>query len=103
MITVQDSLYTLSTKHTTYSFHVMSSGHLEHLYYGQRIDRGNIEAMKLKRAFEPGNVINYVPDHVLVLEDRRLEISSYGKGDIREPFIEVVYPDGSYTSDFRFD
>lgn len=103
MITVQDSLYTLSTKHTTYSFHVMSSGHLEHLYYGQRIDRGNIEAMKLKRAFEPGNVINYVPDHVLVLEDRRLEISSYGKGDIREPFIEVVYPDGSYTSDFCFD
>ena len=37
------------------------------------------------------------------LEDMRLEMSSYGKGDIREPFIEVVHADGSYTSDFVFE
>ena len=32
----------------------------------------------------------------------KLEMSSYGKGDIREPFVELVYPDGSRTSDFVY-
>lgn len=40
---------------------------------------------------------------ILSLEDVCLEMSSYGKGDIREPFIEVVHADGSFTSDFLFD
>ena len=26
-----------------------------------------------------------------------------GKGDIREPFVEVIHGDGSYTSDFLYD
>ena len=30
-------------------------------------------------------------------------MSSYGKGDIREPFIEVIHRDGSYTSDFLYE
>jgi alpha-galactosidase len=29
-------------------------------------------------------------------------MSSYGKGDIREPFIEITYADGSTTCDFLF-
>ena len=30
-------------------------------------------------------------------------MSSYGKGDIREPFVEITYADGSFSSDFKFD
>lgn len=30
-------------------------------------------------------------------------MSSYGKGDIREPFIETEYADGSTTADFLFE
>lgn len=30
-------------------------------------------------------------------------MSSLGKGDIREPFIEVTYPNGSSTTDMVFD
>lgn len=37
------------------------------------------------------------------LEAARLEMSSYGKGDIREPFLEIVHDDGSFTSDFLYD
>ena len=34
------------------------------------------------------------------LEDVRLEMSSYGKGDIREPFVEAILYDGAKTSGF---
>ncbi len=30
-------------------------------------------------------------------------MSSYGKGDIREPFVEILHGDGSFTSDFRYE
>ena len=35
------------------------------------------------------------------MEDVRLEMSSYGKGDIREPFVEAILYDGAKTLDFR--
>lgn len=54
-----------------------------------------------KRAFLPGNTIAYDSSFEnLSLEDCCLEMSSYGKGDIREPFIETEYADGSTTADF---
>lgn len=39
--------------------------------------------------FAPGNVNICEKEHAgFSLEDVRLEMSSYGKGDIREPFVE---------------
>lgn len=99
--------FILSTDNTTYAFAVMPSGHLEHLYYGRRIELGSAEELDVfreKREFELGNVIAYSKEHPTELpEDVCYEISSTGHGDIREPFIELVYPDGSRTSDFLFD
>ena len=37
------------------------------------------------------------------MEDVRLEMSSYGKGDIREPFVEAILYDGAKTLDFRYE
>ncbi len=31
-----------------------------------------------------------------------LEVSGYGKGDIREPFVEAICDNGSSTTDFVF-
>ena len=36
------------------------------------------------------------------MEDVCLEVGTCGKGDIREPFLEVCFTDGSVTSDFTF-
>ncbi|MBQ4257591.1 MAG: alpha-galactosidase [Clostridia bacterium] len=100
------SAFILETDNTSYIFSVLPSGHLEQLYYGKRIrvtDSGAIEALSEKRAFEPGNTIAYSKDHsALVLEDTLLEMSSTGKGDIREPFLEIIHHDGSRTGDFLF-
>lgn len=110
MITQIGNVYLLHTKKSSYLFRVMETGHLEHLYYGERIiipegmRKEDLTAIFEKHAFIPGNCNAYDKEHAnLTLEDVRLEISSYGKGDIREPFVELVHADGSYTSDFLFE
>ena len=104
MITEQDSVFALETEQTSYLFRVTDTGHLEHLYYGRRIRFWDASALTEKHSFAPGNGIYYDDTHKnFSLEDACLELSSCGKGDLREPFLEVVYPDGSFTSDFVFD
>ena len=106
MITKKGSLFLLETDRTTYCFRVMESGHLEHLYYGPHLgvlEEEDAEALTEKRAFEAGNMIVYSDTYkTLTLEDLCLEVSGCGKGDIREPFVELVFADGSRTTDFLF-
>ena len=107
MIRQIGNLFVLDTENTTYAFQVLPSGHAEHLYYGQKI-RINSEAEAIalteKRVCVAGNAICYSPEYpALGLEDVCLEMSAHGKGDIREPFIEVTHVDGSYTSDFLYE
>lgn len=107
MIQGKHPYFVLYTKSTAYCFRVMETGHLEHLYYGRKItisDRKSAEALREKHVFAPGNTNAYDREHAsFSLEDVCLEMSSYGKGDIREPFVEVVHGDGSSTSDFLFE
>lgn len=107
MIRQLGNLFVLDTKSTTYAFQVLPSGHLEQLYYGKRIQlQAEEDAVVLteKRLCLAGNAVCYSPEYpALGLEDVCLEMSSHGKGDIRDPFIEVTHADGSYTSDFLFE
>ncbi len=105
MIERTDNYFQLDTEHTSYCFQVLDTGHLEHLYYGRkiRVARGQQAPLVEKHMFAPGNTNCYDREHgSFSLEDIRLEMSSYGKGDIREPFVELMLKDGSMTSDFRF-
>ncbi|MDO4621588.1 MAG: alpha-galactosidase [Eubacteriales bacterium] len=113
MILTHENIFVLNTANTTYMFHILPSGHPEHLYYGPALGNTGEEEPEMlaeatkalceKRAFPAGNMISYSPEYPqLTPEDLCLEMSSYGKGDIREPFVEVIAPDGSRTLDFRF-
>lgn len=106
MVREDKGLFVLETNNTTYCFEKMKSGHLEHLYYGSkiRVDGSNVDALREKKAFGNGNSISYSQeDTSLCLEDLRLEMSSFGKGDIRTPFIEIIHEDGARTCDFVFE
>lgn len=104
MIKENKGFFVLETKHTSYLFGVTGTGHLEHLYYGRKIHVKDEIALREKHAFAPGNGIYYDDNNKnFCLEDACLEMSSYGKGDIREPFVEVIHADGSFTSDFLYD
>lgn len=99
--------FVLDTERTSYIFAVTESGHLEHLWYGAKLAAEQPEdcaAFREKKEFEIGNGIVYSKLYPKVmLEDMCLEMSSGGHGDVREPFAELVYPDGSRSSDFLFD
>lgn len=104
MITEKNGLFVLETKQTSYLFGITDTGHLEHLYYGRKIRVRDGDALREKHSFAPGNGIYYDSDHRnFSLEDACLEMSSYGKGDIREPFVEIVHADGGFSSDFLYD
>ncbi len=107
MIRVWNKTFVLETERTTYCFQVLETGQLEHLYYGSKLfidGEEDVLPLAEKHAFAPGNTILYDNDHpAYSLEDMRLEMSSLGKGDVRQPFVEIVYPNGAATSDFVFD
>ncbi len=106
MIKQYGNYFQLDTSNTTYSFRVTQTKHLEHLYYGEKIkidSEDEADFLYEKHEFAAGNTVLYNNDNVnLTLEDERLEFSSYGKGDIREPFVIVTGEDGLFTSDFLF-
>ncbi len=107
MIKEKSGVFQLITKNTLYAFRITDTLHVEHLYYGRKItiDDGDYpDALIEKKEFIQGNTNSYDEEHMnFTLEDARLEMSSYGKGDVREPFVYVVYNDGSSTSDFLYE
>ena len=110
MIKADGHIFVLETAYTTYCFRRMETGHLEHLYYGRRLTlpehpaECDVAPLVEKHTFAPGNTNLCDGEHpAFSLEDMRLEMSSYGKGDIREPFVEIVHADGSTTSDFHYE
>lgn len=52
MIKVDNQLFSMHTRHTSYLFRVMETGHLEHLYYGRKIHSA-IDGLTEQPAFAP--------------------------------------------------
>ncbi|MDD6550727.1 MAG: alpha-galactosidase [Lachnospiraceae bacterium] len=96
--------YVLDTPRTTLVFLTLPTGQIETAYYGAYVGIDSADealALSEKNEFPPGNSIDYNADkNPYSLEDVRLLVGTYGKGDIREPFVEAVAPDGSTTLDF---
>jgi len=106
MIKVSEDKFVIETNKTSYCFRLMKSGQLKHIYYGERIDAfdGAFEALAGETKYPAGNLCTYSKEESgLALENICLEYSSYGKGDIREPLIQIRNVDGSLTSDFVYE
>ena len=90
MIQTADGIFILHTAHTTYAFATLPTGQLEHLYYGRKIRlyeplEEAVRPLREQHTFQLGNCAAYDKEHEnYTLEDICLEMSSYGKGDIRE-------------------
>ncbi len=103
MIKHHNGRFFLQTRGNSYVFSVLSSGVVEHLYYGSRIsDEAPVEALTGESEFLPGNSIALSEKGGVSEEELLLEVSSRGKGDLREPLVSVEFEDGSRTVDFRF-
>ncbi len=104
MIYVQNGEFQLSTKTTSYWFHVTQYKHLEHVYYGSRLpDNQTIDPLLVKRIMPMGGTVAYTEDDSsYCLDSLCLEWSGIGKGDYRDTPAEIKMPDESFTADFRY-
>lgn len=106
MIQAENGVFTLQTANTTYVFYADETGNLVHLYYGPTILMGEQDLSVITPKYTNPNGCSIIADMEnpnLCLDDVCLELSTRGKGDMREPFVELLYEDGSRTSDFRYE
>lgn len=86
----------LQTTHSTYGMRVMETGHLEHLYYGERItvdtqDPSSCAPLVIQRAFAPGNTCIYTKEQPQIsMEDVCLEVGTCGKETSESLFWKFV-------------
>ena len=99
-------VFLLDTEKSSYVFRILPTGQPEHVYFGPRIMADgpeDLKALEEKHVFPPGNTIVYDQEHkTYSLEDVCLEFSALGKGDQREPFLEIGFSDGSRSPDFTY-
>lgn len=94
----------INTKHTSYIMDTLATGQLRALHYGRRLrPMADYEALRQKDVVPYGTMVNVSQEHKNIgLDDQCLEYSSLGRGDYREPSIELEFSDGSQVCDFRF-
>ncbi len=103
MITVEKNTFQLDTNSTSYIFEITSKGHLEHIYYGQKLPQADADALRLKNNIILGSTVDYdneTPGYSL--DTLPQEYSGIGKGDFRHSPIELILPDGSFVTDFVY-
>lgn len=103
-ITQRDKSFLLSTERSAYMLMVNEHGHLEHLHYGAPVSLDDAEALRYKHTIQYGSQVLYEPkDESYCMDNVPLEWSGLGKGDFRITPIELLMPDGSYTTDFVYE
>lgn len=99
-----DQSFYLNTKNTSYVFRVNKHGHVEHVYYGALIQKiENIDDVIPSYNVELGSSVSYSKDTKgYMLQYTNLEVSTFGKGDYREPTLHIELPSGSRTIDLKY-
>jgi alpha-galactosidase len=95
----------IDTGNTSYIMDVLPTGQLRHLYYGKRLRHQFDYSALAQKDDVPGYgtlVAHSQAQPNIGLDDQCLEHSGLGKGDFREPMIDLVFQDGSMTTDFRY-
>jgi alpha-galactosidase len=104
MITFNNNVFELELENSQYLMAISETGHLLHLYYGEKIKGGNTVDMQLDYAFEQGRSTCYDVTHKpFNLGTALLEVATFGKGDYREPSLHIELEDGSRVTDFIYD
>lgn len=104
MITSKQGQFYLTTLHTSYWLRVTPYGHLEHVYYGPRIEEHqSMDAFAFKHTVPWGSCVNYSTEsETYSLDTMCLEWSGMGRGDFRRSPMEIKMPDGSFVHDFIY-
>lgn len=103
-ITNQDRDFHISTDKTSYIIRILDSGHPAGLYYGAKIrNKETYDSLYANFSLWTGSSTSYSPEtEQFCLDSVCLEFPGFGKGDYREPAVELLYADGTRVSDFTY-
>ena len=95
----------LATRNTSYILGILESGHLANLHYGKRLNfKNSYESLYKAFSLAAGSSTNYsIETGHFCLDSTCLEAPGYGKGDYREPSIEMNFVDGTRICDFLYE
>ncbi len=94
----------IETKNTCLWMRVTEHGHIEHIYYGDKLPHDDPASLIKKRVIQNGSCVAYdEADDTYCLDTLLLEWSGTGRGDFRYAPCEIVTPDGCYINDFVFE
>lgn len=103
MIKIENNIFYLSTKNSTYIFQVRDNRYLEHLYYGCYVDYvEDYSFLEAKFNNQIGNSVVTPDDNNLTLDDLKLEFNSNGVGDYRILPIQLENAKGLISLDFKY-
>ncbi len=106
MISCRNKVFKLDTPNTSYLFRISETGHAEHLYYGPGIvHTGDVSSYIIYSDLRMPTLVNYsdgAPRRYPAIMP--LELSSMGKGDLREPVFQGEWgAQGNTVFDFTFE
>lgn len=95
----ETKIFYLEGKNVTYSFFVNDSGYLEHLYFGEKIEKDDIRytASEGRISFEA------LAPQKCAYNLKKPEISFFGLGDYKEPTVQVQNFNGDRICELLFD
>ncbi len=102
MIEVREPYFHLKTDSTSYLFCVTESGYIEQIHYGASVELEDAEALRYKRTMFYGSQVMIDEKGEESLDNVPLNWSGSGRGDYRQPALELVFEDGSFTNDFVY-
>ena len=97
-------VFTLQTRNSTWQMQVGRYGHLLHLYYGRKIQDGNLDYLVrgINRGFS-GAPYEAGEDRSYSLDTYPQEYPAYGVGDYRTSCLNAEHGDGSRAAELLFD
>lgn len=98
----QNKTFYLESKDITYAMKINKLGYLEHIYFGARVDREDLDhTIPInERSFDPAPTGTY--EYSASLNNISLEMPVYGNGDFRECMLQLEQPNGSRLCDMKY-
>ena len=102
-IEVNGTKFHINTKNSSYIMFV-ERGYLMHAYWGRKIESADDSYMNREYDWFSSHSANLEDgDLSFTLEGRPLEYSGWGRGDMKDPSLEIINPDGSNIVDLKYD
>lgn len=99
----ESKTFYLESKDITYAMKLHHLGYLEHVYFGARIAREDVEHIIARNQRCFNNAAPNTNDYWSALNNMCLEMPVYGNGDFRECMIQIEQPNGSRLCDMKYD